>query len=50
MACQPVGKLRKAVGLAANERDQGERAFDKPPAPGDRAAAMPERKAGMLEC
>ena len=36
--------------MAANERDQEERAFDKPLAPRDRAAAMRERKAGMLEC
>jgi len=34
--------------LAANERDRDERAFDKPPAPRDRAAR--EREAGMLKC
>ena len=36
--------------MAANERDQDERAFDKPPPPRDRAAAMRERKTEMLKC
>ncbi len=35
--------------MAANETDQDESAFDKPP-PRGRVAAMRERKAGMLKC